>query len=217
MASRRRIERGTKTGMRLDELPLWCGRDVGGVDELPEWRDWSNRPTTPDQLRIEDALDTLEVRGKTFLHVGIGNSGLARRFHESAALIDGVTLQENESRFATTLGLPNYRAKVINKFSAHLVAALNRRYDYIVDNNPTSFCCCRNHLSTMLLSYGLLLLPRGKILADAAGLAWASTPNDARWGLNVDEWFALARSFGLDGRRTSESVVELTSRRSWRD
>jgi hypothetical protein len=45
----------------------------------PALRNWSQKWTTPDQLRIERYIDRFDLRSKRILHIGIGNSGLARR------------------------------------------------------------------------------------------------------------------------------------------
>ncbi|MBX3440018.1 MAG: hypothetical protein KF861_21185, partial [Planctomycetaceae bacterium] len=93
----------------------------------------------------------------------------------------------------------------------NIACLLSRRYDFIVDNNPTTFCCCRQHLSTMLSSYTALLRPGGVILSDVVGLDWTTQPNDPRWKLTAEEWFALGRFFGLKDVRYTDYVVGLKS------
>src|SRR5262249_23304649 len=138
---------GVKSWTRIDNLPRWCGsRDSQGINEVPEWQDWTDRETTPDQERIEDVLRDNGVAGRVLLHVGVGNSGLAKRFHDSASSIDGITIQEKEYRHALNLALSRYRVRVETKYAADLAVKLNQKYDYIIDNNPTTFCCCRWHL-----------------------------------------------------------------------
>jgi hypothetical protein len=198
------------SGTRIDALPRWCGlRDSNGVDELPEWQDWTHRETTPDQERIEGMLEAECLAGRVLLHVGIGNSSLARRLHGSAEAIDGITLQENELRHAVNLGLSGYRVRKETKYAANLAIRLGRQYDFIVDNNPTAFCCCRWHLSTMLANYSEMLKPLGVILSDTVGLAWATQPNDARWKLTEREWWTLGKEFGLRSVQYTDFVVGL--------
>ncbi len=208
--NRLQIERGFQTGTRIDDLPLWCGKqDDAGVNESPEWRDWTRQETTPDQQRIEDFLAEEEIRGSAILHVGVGNSSLASRFHRSAAAIDGITIEENEVRHAGALRFSNYRVFRANKYDSSLAHTLNRTYDLIVDNNPTTFCCCRRHLTTMLANYAGMLKPKGRVVTDKVGLSWASSPNDVRWGVSVPEWFALAAPFALTGIQYTDFVVGL--------
>jgi hypothetical protein len=203
------IERGLGSGTRFDALLLWCGNINGGVDEDPEWRDWTHRETTPDQMRIEDVLATLDVTGATLLHIGIGNSRLAQRFCRSAQFIDGITLQASELRHGVDLGIENYNALIANKYDPDLDSRFHRVYDFIIDNNPSTFCCCRRHLATMLANYTALLKPGGVILTDTVGLGWTSSPNDSRWGLNQGEWYQLGRIFQLVGERYTDTVIGL--------
>jgi hypothetical protein len=205
-----RIKAGLRSGTRVDDLPLWCGSsDSSGIDEVPEWRDWTEQDTTPDQARIEDVLQDGYIEGSVLLHVGFGNSSLAKRFHKTAHAIDGITIQDNEYKHALSLSIPNYTATLANKYVANLASRLNRKYDFIVDNNPTTFCCCRWHLSTMLANYTVMLKPNGVIVTDTVGLHWASEPNDARWRLTKAEWWTLGALFGLEGIQYTSFVIGL--------
>jgi hypothetical protein len=213
---RRRARLGLKSGTRLDALPLWCGAENGiGVDEVPEYRDWTEEETTEDQLRIEDVLQDEGVEGRTIFHVGIGNSGLAARFHKTARWIDGITIQENEYRRAIDLSISNYTPLLENKYISDLALRMRRKYDFIVDNNPTTFCCCRRHFSTMLANYTELLKPDGVILTDKVGLHWTSMPNDPRWKLAESEWWTLGKLFGLRDVRYTDSVIGLKKGSAW--
>lgn len=210
LSVRCRARAGLRSGTRLDSLRLWCGsRDSAGVDEVPEWRDWTDQETTPDQLRIEDVLEGELVTGSAILHIGIGNSSLARRFHSRARIIDGITIQKRELELALRLAIPNYTPRQGNKYSPNLPAELSRRYDFIVDNNPTTFCCCRTHLATMLANYSVLLRANGVLLSDKVGLHWTSEPNDPRWAVAEDEWSVLGGNFGLRAVRYTDFVVGL--------
>jgi hypothetical protein len=96
-----------------------------------------------------------------------------------------------------------------NKYSPQLALRLKRKYDFIVDNNPTTFCCCRWHLSTMMANYTVMLKPGGVILTDTVGLHWTSLPNDPRWKLTDSEWWTLGKLFGLKDVRYTNSVLGL--------
>ncbi len=200
---------------RLAGLPLWCGHPEGGVDEIDEFKDWSHRETTPDQQRIEEVLARLDLRGRSVLHIGIGNSSLASRFHQHLRFVQGVTIQPEEALRASRLALFNYNVLTASKYQAGLPARLSLRYDVIVDNNPTTFCCCREHLVTMLESYRALLAPGGIILTDSQGLGWTSTPNDSRWAMQPHEWFALGRLRKLEAHALTEQVIALKKTTGW--
>jgi hypothetical protein len=201
---------GLHSGTKIDALPLWCGSTNSyGVNEDVEWQDWTDQETTPDQDRIENLLEADHIRGTVLLHVGIGNSSLAKRFHNAARAIDGITIQENEYRHATRLAISNYTAILASKYATNLAMRLNRKYDFIVDNNPTTFCCCRGHLSTMLANYTAMLNPNGVIVTDTVGLHWTSQPNDPRWRLTKSEWWTLGALFGLEDVQYTNFVIGL--------
>ena len=123
---------------RFPELPFDCGKCADpGVRFSEELRDWSDKATTPDQRRMELYIDRYDLREKRILHIGIGNSGLARRFQGRVAEIVGTTIDEPEIKVAEALGLPNYRFVLHNKFSGDN-QALAGSFDFILDNNPTS-------------------------------------------------------------------------------
>ena len=189
-------------GGRFPELPLHCGRsEDAGILDAEEWRDWTRQPTTPDQLRIEDYLDLFDLRGRRLLHVGLGNSGFAQRFHRRAAEIVGTTLVPAECRHAEELGLPNYRPRLHNKYLA--AGAPEGPFDFIADNNPTTFSCCLSHMRAMLEFYAGALAPGGQIVTDRVGLAWVSAGpgQNPRWAFDFEDLAAVAPLAGLQAYR----------------
>ena len=204
------------TGTRINSLRRWCGEEESpGIDETPEWTDWSERATTADQERIEDVLRSLDVSGRNILHIGIGNSSLATKFSHSASHIDGITLRENEIIVAKSLHLGNYRVRLLNKYAPNLCREMGETYDFIVDNNPSTFCCCRVHFAYMLANYRSMLKRGGVILTDTVGLGWTSQPNDARWQLQKREWEAIGSVIGLKSLSYTENVIGLQEARPW--
>jgi len=127
---------------RFPDLPLDCGNPGNpGVRYSIDLRDWSAKATTPDQKRIEHYIDRYDLRRKRVLHIGIGNSGLAQRFARRVKEIVGTTIDEPEMAVARSLAIPNYRFVLHNKYSGD-DAAVEGTFDFILDNNPTSPCCC---------------------------------------------------------------------------
>lgn len=193
---------------RFPGLPVNCGNSANpGLADVAEWRDWTSQPTTPDQLRIEDYLDAFDLGGKRILHVGVGNSGLARRFAARAMDIVGTSVVQSEVEQAAALAIPNYRAVVHNK---HMGAdtAIGGRFDFIVDNNPTTFCCCLTHLEAMLEFYASSLAPGGQIVTDRVGLGWTTGApgSNSRWGFTFDDLAAVAQLAGLAAYRVSDFI-----------
>lgn len=131
---------------------------------------WLNIVVTPDQKRIEDYLENLAVKNKTILHVGTGNSSFATRFFKNNT-IDSITVMEDELEHAKSLNLPNYHCFKLNKYSSD-IKKLSNKYDFICDNNLSSFACCKTHFIEMMQNYTALLNENGQIITDVKGMAY---------------------------------------------
>ena len=195
---------------RFAALPLDCGnmRDPG-VIYSEDLRDWSGKATTPDQARMEQYIDRYDLRGARILHVGIGNSGFAKRFHRRVGEITGTTIDRPEVGVARSLALPNYRTVIHNKYSGD-DDAIEGQYDFILDNNPTSPCCCFRHLSDMVDLYARKLAPGGQIVTDRVGLRWIPADASRRWSFDFDDLAAVAAVAGLKAFRMTGSVYVLS-------
>jgi len=195
---------------RFPELPLDCGNPRNpGIVYAEDLRDWSDKATTPDQARIERYIDRYDLRSARILHIGIGNSGLARRFHRRVKDIVGTTIDESEMRVASSLGLPNYRFLKHNKYSGQ-DAAIEGTFDFILDNNPTSPCCCISHLSDMLEFYAAKLAPDGQIVTDRLGLGWVPEETNPRWRFDFDDLAAVGAAAGLAAFRMNSNTYVLS-------
>jgi hypothetical protein len=159
--------------------------------------DWSAKHTTPDQFRIENELGRLQYAGARTLHVGIGNSEFAARWHSEMAEILGITIAPMEKRHADGLSVPNYFCFLINKYDPAL-ACLTEGLDFIVDNNPSFAACCKFHFFTMWNSYRMLLKPGGMVLTDMEGMKWVIPGGDMRWSLDDADISWIADRFGFE-------------------
>jgi hypothetical protein len=194
---------------RFPELPLDCGKVLEpGVVYGEGLRDWSDKATTPDQARMERYIDRYDLRSARVLHIGIGNSGFAKRFHARVKEIVGTTVDEPEMRVASALALPNYRFVVHNKYSGR-DEAVEGTFDFVLDNNPTSPCCCIRHLSDLFEFYLKTLAPGGQIVTDRLGLKWVPDVTNRRWSFDFDDLAAAAATGGLDAFRMSGSIYVL--------
>ncbi len=192
-----------------------CERETDpGIDEIAEYRDFSMRGTTPDQLRIQRELESMVEVGSSVLHVGVGNSSLALRLAYRVGHIDGITIQREEVDRASAFVIPNYRVMLVNKYDSALPFTLGRSYDFIIDNNPSTFACCKRHFFAMLASYRRLLNPGGYLLTDRQGLGWISTNNDAGWRLDYEDWVFIASRLGLVPARLTDWVYVLLKPRT---
>ena len=196
---------------RFAALPADCGNEtMPGTDESPRNRDWSERPTTRDQQRIEDFIAPLVQAGSRLLHIGIGNSLLARRFSGQVAAIAGVTISRAEIDHAQTLNLPDYTVHLANKYARGFVK-IGRGFDFIIDNNPSTFACCRSHFFRMMAGYMAILAPGGMIVTDRSGLAHLASDNPAleRWRFSPDDWHELAQALNMTSARQGEDVLTM--------
>lgn len=195
---------------RFPELAFDCGKSAEpGVRFSEELRDWSDKATTPDQRRIELHIDRYDLRKKRILHVGIGNSGLAQRFYRRVKEIVGTTIDEPEIRVAQSLAVPRYRYMLHNKFSGEN-GAIDGSFDFILDNNPTSPCCCIRHLATLFEFYAEKLSPDGQIVTDRQGLEWVPEDSNPRWSFSFDDLAAAAHVVGLSAYRANRTVYVLS-------
>jgi hypothetical protein len=194
----------------FDSAPRFCGETErpGRVESAPDWRDWSERETSPDQLRIEDWLWDQPLAGAALLHLGCGNSRLAGRFAGRAARIDGVTLCAAEQSRGESLRLARYRVLLLNKYTPAL-AALPGGYRYVVDNNPSAYACCRTHVEQLLRSCASLLEPGGLFVTDAVGLQWVPPGGVAELSMSFDSLARVGAACGLEARRETDSVYSL--------
>lgn len=195
---------------RFPELPFDCGnRSDPGIIYSEDLRDWSDKATTPDQWRIERYIDRFDLRGKRVLHIGIGNSGLARRFHRRVGQIVGTTIDQPEIDVAQSLALPNYAFVLHNKYSARN-GDVPGTFDFIVDNNPTSPCCCIRHLADLFEFYAEKLGENGQIVTDREGLGWVPDDSSPRWSFDFDDIAAVAATAGLCAFRVNRNVYVLS-------
>ncbi len=202
------------TVRRLSHLRRWSDHDFCGELDAPGVRideaalvDYTTAPTTPDQVRIEEVLATRDLTRARLLHVGVGDSGLARRFSGKVASIDGITVSDNELAHAERAGLPGYHVQWINKHTRDLVLKLQPGYDVIVDNNPASFVCCGYHLAVLFDNYRWALRPGGELLTARGGLRWVA--GDARWRMRFADLSSLGARFGLEALRVNDEVYAL--------
>jgi hypothetical protein len=202
------------TGRPFDGLPATCGMTRPGVEETPEWRDWTARPTTHDQLRIEAWLDAQPLTGTRLLHIGCGNSQLAVSFLSRVACIDAITIQRTEAALGKALSLASYRVLLANKYDPDLPDLLDRRYHFIIDNNPSAFCCCRGHFFVLLRNYRRLLERGGVVVTDRWGLDHSVTGNDRRWALSWEDWATLGGHVDLQAVQADDNIYLLRKRSS---
>jgi hypothetical protein len=193
-----------------EAVPRRCAGDGPGVGHGNDnVMNLSAKATTEDQGRIEAALDELLQAGDRVLHVGVGNSSLARRFAPRAGHILGLTLSPAEKSHGDALAIPGYAIRLANKYSADL-DAVQGPFRYLIDNNPASFGCCLEHFQDMLANYARLLTPGGRMLTDREGMYWCYANGPMR--LRFEHLEAIARVYPFHAERIDEHVFALRRR-----
>jgi len=135
---------------------------------------WQKRKTTSDLLRIEAFLQQIE-RPLAVLQIGIGNSSLFEAIGANTSRFTGITISEDELRYANEKFQleygKKYDARLMNKYSDD-ISKLDAKFDFIVDNDLSSYACCHYHFGVMLNSYRKLLTSDGAILVGIDGLGY---------------------------------------------
>ena len=194
-----------------DTYQEFCGNlEQPWVTRISEAVDWTQQETTPDQARIEAVLNTMAVTGASILHVGVGNSRFAQRFASRARRIDGLTVHQNEKTHADALGIPNYTAYVLNKYSPGFVSVITKTCDFIIDNNLASFACCKHHFSVMFENYLRALTSHGQILTCQIGM---DVYHGAfGWVMTYADLVSLERKFPVQVSKITDVVYAIAVR-----
>jgi hypothetical protein len=184
-----------------------CGQTEPGVCE--DDSDYTLKKTTKSELRVAEYLASCDLTAKSVLHVGVGNSELAVRFANSLERIDGVTIMPNEKTRAEGLNIKNYGVLLANKYAPDLAEHLPARYNYIIDVNLASFCCCQFHFGAMMKNFTALLNPSGLILTDLEGMLWTQKGVDRRWLLDFADLQWVGQEYGLIATAVNDMVFGL--------
>jgi len=123
--------------------------------------------------------------------------------------IVGTTIDESETVVARSLSLPNYRFLIHNKFSGS-DSAIEGTFDFILDNNPTSPCCCIRHLAAMFEFYQEKLSERGQVVTDRHGLKWVPDVTNPRWSFDFDDLATAAAVAGFSAFRMNRNTYVLS-------
>lgn len=192
---------------RFNAARVVCGKmhQPGLAVDYAPYVNYSQKPTTEDQHRIEQVLQALLQPKQRILHVGIGNSLLAKKFIEYGATIDGLTVSTVEKHHGDALAMANYTIYLQNKYERIFSAPLEKySYDYIVDNNLAAFSCCQYHYYTMIDNYLSLLKRGGKILTDQRGMDWAL--HDSAFIMAFEDLAYSLRDFPVRVERMTSQV-----------
>lgn len=171
--------------------------------------DYSGCDPTVDQAAINRWLEQSTLDGKDILHIGAGNSSVARLVSGRARRVVALTVSQAEFEHARDLGLPDYSIHLMNK---HGIAFPDRfeseKFDLVLDNNLTSFACCQRHAERYLATLAGLLKADGAIVTHRAGIQWTLDVGvgdvEPAWKLDEAKLRLIADAYGLHLRREED-------------
>lgn len=167
---------------------------------LYTYDNWTHMPTSKDQECIEAVLPGYVDPEAVWLHIGIGNSSLAKKFAHQVKRLDGITVAQEE--IDTAPKIENYRVWWCDKHS--LAFLTDERYDVIIDSTPAGHACCWKHFRDYLrMAFAML---RGVYLTDQAGLCWAQPTFS---GMTVGEFALELLSYDITLRLVNDTVIEV--------
>jgi hypothetical protein len=134
---------------------------------------WENRKTTQDEIDVIDYLKNINnIKNKSILHVGIGNSFFSNSFYKNNK-ITGITISRKEIFKAQSLNLFNYIFFLIDKYSIEFQTfATNNKFDLVVDVNLKSYTCCQDSFKFYMNNLSKLLNTKGMIITSKKGMSW---------------------------------------------
>ena len=137
---------------------------------------WEDRETTTDERQIiDEILKDKFLINKNILHIGIGNSELAKTL-DSSNKIYGISISNSEINYAKSLNLENYIIFFCDKYSIKLSNIFqNIKFNLIIDTNLKSYSCCQNAFDFMMENLFNYLEPGGKIITSINGMKWFKT------------------------------------------
>ena len=134
---------------------------------------WENNDSTTDENDIISYLEkNFMIEDKNILHIGIGNSNLAKKFINKNKIY-GLTIAKSEINKAKLLKFINYYLFFCDKYSHNFNEVLKEfSFDYIIDPNLKSYSCCQKTFNFMFRNMTNLLNKNGVIITSKKGMSW---------------------------------------------
>jgi hypothetical protein len=143
-------------------------------DDTSNYTYWENRTITSDEIDILNFLNSnADNKKPDILHVGIGNSFLASKLKNFKEII-GITISQNEIKYASTKNILNYKYFFLNKYKTNSLDILkNKKFDIIIDINMKSYSCCDEAFTNLFDQYTNSLAVNGCLISHKNGLRWS--------------------------------------------
>ena len=152
----------------------------------PGWA--HNLKTTSAQLCCIGQLPH-DLTGKRVLHVGIGNSDLAKELVPRGAHVVGITVLSIELEVGEALALEGYEPSLANKNDRESLRRLGGSFNFIIDPHITGYACCEGHLKDMFEGYLEALAPGGKLITAIGGLKYTMIGNEGRNDFDIKKYW----------------------------
>ena len=135
---------------------------------------WENNEATNDEKDVITFLKNDDLfNNKRILHVGIGNSYIAKNL-KNFKKIDGISLSKNELDLAKKSNIDNYEVFFQNKYCQNnILSKILNFYDIIIDVNIKSFACCDKAFVNLFKTYSKILNINGIVITSKAGMKWS--------------------------------------------
>ncbi len=134
---------------------------------------WEDRDITTDELEIIKFLENNnDIKFKTILHIGIGNSYFAKKFSTTNKII-GITISQKEIQKAKSMNLKDYQIFLLDKYSINFKDFLDKnKFDLIVDTNLKSYSCCQDSFEFMMNNILNSINSNGILITSINGMKW---------------------------------------------
>ena len=134
---------------------------------------WEDRETTTEEKDIIEIISKDKfLSKKNILHIGIGNSEIAKKINSSNNIF-GISISNNEINYGKSLKLKNYKIFFCDKYSLEFKDIFhNIKFNLIIDTNLKSYSCCQNAFNFMMNNLFNYLEPDGKIITHVDGMKW---------------------------------------------
>lgn len=176
----------------------YCGHEP--PLNLYDYDNWTHQPTSNDQKCIEAVLPNYVNPDAVWLHIGIGNSSLAKLYAPQIKRLEGITVVQEE--IDTAPKFDNYHVRICNKHSKDLLNG--QFYDVVIDTTPCGHACCWKHFRDYLKN--VFFITNGVYLTDLVGLAW-SQPTFK--GMTADEFYEHIKPHAMKYRMITDTVMEV--------
>ena len=134
---------------------------------------WEDRAITTDELDIINFLDNeKDIKFKSVLHIGVGNSYFAKKFARRFN-ITGITISQEEVKKANSMNLINYQVYLLDKYSTQFKNFLSKNtFDLIIDTNLKSYTCCQETFEFMISNIFKSINSNGMLITSTNGMKW---------------------------------------------